>query len=673
MPATKQVPPTPAASVPRTPAPIRRASKSNKAADCASALRKLLIMRGEKLVFAGCIVGCLVFFGLSLKHLPYSKSPEALKAEATKVLNDLESTKSVATLTKKLPKGPDVKSLKSLGEKKADARAYALGPLRMPFQNRQLRRGEPRILPVERLLASAGYGPIAIQGAAPTPPPPRPAVKSEVKPADAAKEALDRRKKLLEDKKNKGRARPQAKTAKEEKKPAEQPVTPKAPEQEKEKALLAQAPAGSHVEMRNWVCLVAAIPHLAQLDEYQRAFHEALFRSADRDQPRYALPQIERAEVIGGRQLRWRPVNVIAALEDQATWAADYPDSTDSRLVDPELTGLLPPLVSTNFDPAKIGHPQVKVVVVKKPKPVKENSAADAKEATRDTAVEPKKPAAFIGGLRDKKPAAKETPPTAQAKPADAKAVSDKPPEPPPIEIVRYRLFRFFDFDVEPGVVYRYRVKLVALNPNYEVPARFLATPEMAEDLFREGAWSSPSSAVAVTEGTRLLAGSVAPGGLATNDTPINQAADDQDSDMVAPLAKILIHYFDFAMSRGVNVLVDAGRGSLLNQANVALTPVESSAAPSAKKKGAGAATSEGAPELTLDVLTDAVVVDLFGGDELPGVRDRSIPGHVLVLDRYGTYKTLLQANDAPTFEKDLPTVASSPAAGKPSAEQARK
>src|SRR6185437_15544544 len=32
--------------------------------------------------------------------------------------------------------------------------------------------------------------------------------------------------------------------------------------------------------------------------------------------------------------------------------------------------------------------------------------------------------------------------------------------------VVEHRLFRFFDFDVEPGKTYRYRIQLVLSNPN---------------------------------------------------------------------------------------------------------------------------------------------------------------------------------------------------------------
>ncbi|HET6881167.1 MAG TPA: hypothetical protein VFI31_13485 [Pirellulales bacterium] len=177
---------------------------------------------------------------------------------------------------------------------------------------------------------------------------------------------------------------------------------------------------------------------------------------------------------------------MIAALEDHANWAADYPESSDERLIDPDLTEPLPPLVSVNFNQQEINHPRVKVVVVETPPSADDNALADAAAADpkSKTASPAKKPAAPIFGLRDKKPAADKSPPekTAPEKPAEEEKKEQKPSGPPPTEIVRYRLFRFFDFDVQPGKTYCYRVKLVALNPNYELPARYLANGPASKD-----------------------------------------------------------------------------------------------------------------------------------------------------------------------------------------------
>ena len=40
---------------------------------------------------------------------------------------------------------------------------------------------------------------------------------------------------------------------------------------------------------------------------------------------------------------------------------------------------------------------------------------------------------------------------------------------------VNYHLLRFFDYTVEPGKKYKYRVKIVIADPNYSMPTRTLA------------------------------------------------------------------------------------------------------------------------------------------------------------------------------------------------------
>lgn len=59
-----------------------------------------------------------------------------------------------------------------------------------------------------------------------------------------------------------------------------------------------------------------------------------------------------------------------------------------------------------------------------------------------------------------------------------------------------FLLFRYFDFDVEPGECYRYRVQLVVENPSYG--ETFVASSHVAEGEFRETPWSAASTAIAV-------------------------------------------------------------------------------------------------------------------------------------------------------------------------------
>jgi hypothetical protein len=66
-----------------------------------------------------------------------------------------------------------------------------------------------------------------------------------------------------------------------------------------------------------------------------------------------------------------------------------------------------------------------------------------------------------------------------------------------------YLLFRYIDFDIQPGNAYRYRVRLQLRNPNLGLPADQVASPRVAEDPTRWTVWSEPSLPVVVPKDTR--------------------------------------------------------------------------------------------------------------------------------------------------------------------------
>lgn len=92
-------------------------------------------------------------------------------------------------------------------------------------------------------------------------------------------------------------------------------------------------------------------------------------------------------------------------------------------------------------------------------------------------------------------------------------------------------LFRYFDFDIEPGETYRYRVRLVLQNPNYGAP--LAATGGVAS--VREGAervtpWSEPTPPVKVEETVQyFLTGVQPPKALVYPEARMNVFQYDQD------------------------------------------------------------------------------------------------------------------------------------------------
>ncbi len=61
-------------------------------------------------------------------------------------------------------------------------------------------------------------------------------------------------------------------------------------------------------------------------------------------------------------------------------------------------------------------------------------------------------------------------------------------------------LFRYIDFDVEPGKSYKYRVQLVLRNPNFNTPVDQVNTPSVVEGQLRETPPSEPSNVASVAE-----------------------------------------------------------------------------------------------------------------------------------------------------------------------------
>jgi hypothetical protein len=62
----------------------------------------------------------------------------------------------------------------------------------------------------------------------------------------------------------------------------------------------------------------------------------------------------------------------------------------------------------------------------------------------------------------------------------------------------KFLLFRFFDFTVEPGRAYRYRVRLIIINPNFGRPLQDVVDPSVVQEEYPKTLWSDPTAAVLV-------------------------------------------------------------------------------------------------------------------------------------------------------------------------------
>jgi hypothetical protein len=109
----------------------------------------------------------------------------------------------------------------------------------------------------------------------------------------------------------------------------------------------------------------------------------------------------------------------------------------------------------------------------------------------------------------------------------------------------------------------------------------------------------------------------------------------------------VLAKLFDAEQATEVRKVFDVHRGSVLDQRGLDIGVPD----PDSVRGGSRLAT--------VDFETGAVVLDLFGGEKLPGAKSKGteappkVPGHYLVLDNDGAFKTLTQSSDAAMYETE--------------------
>jgi hypothetical protein len=201
---------------------------------------------------------------------------------------------------------------------------------------------------------------------------------------------------------------------------------------------------------------------------------------------------------------------------------------------------------------------------------------------------------------------------------------------------VDYKLFRFYDFMVESGKRYKYRVKLYLRDPNHPQPPVIAPAAAHLEDtvvdrikeleadtFWRATEWSEWSPPGKIPNQYQVAAGPATP----ERATPVDR---DRGIDVAEPgsepEASVLALVFDQAKAADVPALLPAVRGSVLNfktKANV-LHPLSMQVFP--------------LPDY--EVRTGVVVLDLRGGQQLPTTDraniDHKAPGEVLLMDSDG-------------------------------------
>ncbi len=444
---------------------------------------------------------------------------------------------------------------------------------------------------------------------------------------------------------------------------------------------------GGKVEGRRWVVVTGLLPYKKQWIEYGDAFRNAEIKDPRRDVPAYNDYDVQRAEVVPGVEPDeddWQSLNVAKEFFTRtASWAGSRPEIVYGKFIHRSngvfpMAYPLPPLVSKNFG-AEIAHePEIPLFYqmerkVEEEEPDWDTLAKDPEALAKAKAKLRSRgmggPMGSMGGSGDMMGSGSSDMMGSGAEymqdygsglgmgSVGAEMGSGMGMEMammgsggygmtgPRRDIPEYQLFRFFDFSVQPGRYYQYRVRLRLANPNRGLPVQHLEDEKLAEPMFIETPWSVETKIVSVPFDSRVLVGPVsvpanvnAEPGADLGTVFFNAEDGEEVAEKFAPIRRgMLMNFFDRDVKKEKPQASPFGMGSSELAVSVddpysMYGPVGSgSMDPRAKKP------EKEEPPKKVSYVTEMLVLDFDGGDLLPGTdRNLKAPGRILLMDPAG-------------------------------------
>lgn len=431
--------------------------------------------------------------------------------------------------------------------------------------------------------------------------------------------------------------------------------------------------ANDKIEGRRWVVLNALVPVAKQIQEFERTFQDAEGYDPQADLPVYFAYQVERAEVRPDGRLDWRSLATVTPsyiANVTKDWNANagmtnMREVAEERYLHPNLTFPLGPLVMRDWgDFAK--HSKVpRAPTEEELRQMMDEGQMLEDEFARDDGqndlfdqlnADPfmqgggemgeggprmnrgSRMRGNMGTPRGRAPGMGMAAGGRRGMMGREGSMMEKP--------APHFLLRYFDFAIEPGKRYRYRVRLVMRDPNFHrapssamgggmgsseqvrpIPVKYLertvverinaTEPRMRPYRFTE--WSEPSMIVeAPMEQNVLAAGVSAPGSGRFNDRPS---------------AQILVKAFDQETGTEVAAERSLMRGSTI-QFVADVDAIDLAQRQLIKVK-----------EFSMAV--NATLLDIRGGERLSS-KDAELtePGELLFLDAYGNLRVYNETSD---------------------------
>ncbi len=377
-----------------------------------------------------------------------------------------------------------------------------------------------------------------------------------------------------------------------------------------------EAGATAALKAQPWAVVTGLVPVAQQQQAYLSTFANAISYDPKADTPQYLKPILERQEVTAAdpNAAEWKEVDDPGPFEK--LWRNANTEIISKKYYDNTLTAPLGDLPGGKWGES-VAHPKVPLEGEELPPEIEEVRTQGAQSApVEDEEVDAdaqRKPAAAAPGRQPRA-----APRPAQASASTQAAATD--------DGVAYVLLRAFDYTVERGKRYRYRVKLQVANPNAGKHPRYLKDPQSAEKTMLHSEPSEPTSVVTIPDGHNVLAGPVESG------TRYSE-----------PTATILVTTIDAKTGfQAAAELKEVRRGAMANT-------------PPATVMVRDPLNNSTQQLDNMSFKSNITVLDIHGGRKLSHRMPIMAPGEILLLDANGNLTTRSEIEDEKQYEAAMP------------------